>query len=86
MRRGSNSFRYNDGLRALRIARDDSMEPSELEVFVGKGGAGTFPTYGEKAVGLMPLAPESAAEARVWPDEIAKLKGKLPRAQQARHE
>jgi hypothetical protein len=34
-RRGSNSFRRNDGLRALRIARDGGMEPSAMEIVVG---------------------------------------------------
>ena len=75
-RRGSNSFRRNDGLRALRIARDGGMEPGALEVVVGTDGAVTFRVYGEKAAGLMPLAPETAAEAREWQDEIAKLKAK----------
>jgi hypothetical protein len=75
-RRGSNSFRRNDGLRALRIARDGGMEPSALEVVVGSDGAVTFRVYGEKAAGLMPMAPETAAEGREWQDEIEKLKAK----------
>jgi hypothetical protein len=37
-------------------------------------GSTTFRVYGEKAAGLMPLAPETAAGAREWQDEIAKLK------------
>jgi hypothetical protein len=79
-RRGSNSFRRNDGLRALRIARDGGMEPSALEVVVGTDGAVTFRVYGEKAAGLMTVAPETAAGAKEWQDEIAKLKGKAPKA------
>jgi hypothetical protein len=73
-RRGSNSFRRNDGIRALRIARDGGMEPSALEVVVGADGAVTFRVYGEKAATLMGVAPETASEAAEWKDEIAKLK------------
>jgi hypothetical protein len=79
-RRGSNSFRRNDGLRALRIARDGGMDPSAMEIVVGTDGAVTFRVYGEKAAGLMPLAPTTAEGAREWQDEIAKLKGKAPKA------
>ena len=78
-RRGSNSFRRNDGLRALRIARDGGMEPSALEVVVATDGAVTFRVYGERAAGLMGVAPGDAAGAREWQDEIAKLKSKAPR-------
>ena len=73
-RRGNNSFRRNDGLRALRVARDGGMEPGMLEVVVGNNGAVTFRVYGAQAAGLMPVAPETAAEAREWEDAIAKLK------------
>ena len=79
-RRGSNSFKRNDGIRALRIARDGGMEPSALEVVVGTDGAVTFRVYGEKAAGLMGVAPDTAAGAREWQDEIAKLKAKAPKA------
>jgi len=75
-RRGSNSFRRNDGLLALRVARDGGMEPSALEIVVNPDGAVTFRVYGEKAAGLMPLAPETAAAAREWQD---KLKARTPR-------
>jgi hypothetical protein len=75
-RRGSNSFRRNDGLRALRIAKDGGMEPSALEIVVGTDSV-TFRVLGEKAAGLM--APETAAGAKEWQDEIAKLKSKAPR-------
>ena len=73
-RRGSNSFRRNDGLRALRVARDGGMEPGALEIVVSADGAVTFRVYGEKAAGLMGLAPETADDAKEWQDEIAKLK------------
>jgi hypothetical protein len=79
-RRGSNSFRRNDGLRALRIARDGGLEPTMMEVVVSIDGAVTFRVYGERAAGLMTVAPETAAEAREWQDEIDKLKRKAPKA------
>jgi hypothetical protein len=79
-RRGSNSFRRNDGLRALRVARDGGMDPSALEIIVGTDGAVTFRVYGEKAAGLMTVAPTTAADAREWQHEIDKLKRKAPKA------
>ena len=81
-RRGSNSFKRNDGIRALRVARDGGLEPAALEVEVATDGAVVFRVYGEKAAGLMSVAPRDAAAAREWQDEIAKLKGKakVPKA------
>jgi hypothetical protein len=79
-RRGSNNFRRNDGLRALRIAKDAGMDPSALEVIIGKDGAVTFRVLTERAASLMGVAPTDAAAAREWQDEIAKLKGKAPKA------
>src|SRR5262245_47395269 len=73
-RRGSNSFRRNDGIRALRVARDGGMEPGALEIVVGPDGGVTFRVYGEKAAGLMPLAPENEADAREWQGVIDKWK------------
>jgi hypothetical protein len=73
-RRGGNSFRRNDGLRALRVARDGGMEPSALEIIVGPDGAVTFRVFGERRAGLMALAPETAADAQQWRDEIEKMK------------
>jgi hypothetical protein len=78
-RRGSNSFRRNDGLRALRIARDGGLEPSALEVIVNPDGAVVFRVLTERAASLVGVAPETSAEAREWQDEIAKLKGKAPK-------
>ena len=75
-RRGSNSFKRNDAIRALRSALDGGLEPSAFEVVIGKDGAVTYRVYSEKAAALLPLAPESTAGAREWQDEIAKLKGK----------
>ena len=78
-RRGSNSFRRNDGLRALRIAKESGLDPHGLEVVIGKDGTVTFRVFDAKAVTLMGVAPETASEAREWQDEIAKLKAKAPR-------
>ena len=75
-RRGSNSFKRNDGIRALRVARDGGMEPTALEIVVNPDGAVVYRVFGEKAAGLMGVAPDTAAGAREWRDEIAKLKGK----------
>jgi hypothetical protein len=63
-KRGSNSFKRNDGLRALRIAQDGGMDPAMMEVVVATDGAVTFRVYGERAARLVPVAPETAAEAR----------------------
>jgi hypothetical protein len=77
-RRGSNSFRRNDGLRALRIARDGGMEPAMMEVVVAADGAVTFRVYGDKAA-PMPSTDPDAAGTKVWDEEIAKLKTKAPK-------
>ena len=77
-RRGSNSFRRNDGLRALRVARDGGLDPTAMEIVVGSDGAVTFRVYGKEAAGLMTVAPETAADAREvrsaadWDAEILK--------------
>jgi hypothetical protein len=71
-RRGSSSFKRNDGLRALRIARDGGLEPSAMEIVVGAAGGVAFRVFGKDAAGLMPLAPETAGEARAWQNEISK--------------
>jgi hypothetical protein len=75
-RRGSNSFRRNDVMRAIKSARDAGLDPSMMEVIVGADGAVTFRVYGEKAAPLMGVAPENEAGARAWEEEIAKLKAK----------
>jgi hypothetical protein len=80
-RRGSNSFRRNDGLRALRIAKDGGLDPSMLEVVVGKDGEVTFRVFSQQAAGLMPTPTtgDIAAGAKEWDDEIAKLKATPPK-------
>jgi len=78
-KRGSNTFKRNDGIRALRVAKDGGLEPGALEIVVAPDGAVTFRVLGEKAAGLMGVAPKNAADARDWQDEIAALKGKAPK-------
>ena len=78
-RRGSNSFRRNDGLRALRIAKDAGLDPAGLEVVIKPDGAVVFRVLTEKA-SLMGVAPETAAGAKEWQNEIEKLKAKTPKA------
>jgi hypothetical protein len=76
-RRGSNSFKRNDAIRAIRSAKEAGLEPSMMEVVVTTDdGTVTFRVYGEKAAGLMGAAPETAAAAREWEAEIEKLKAK----------
>jgi hypothetical protein len=74
-RRGSNSFRRNDGIRAMRIARDGGMEPGMLEVVVAPDGVVTFRVYGDKAA-PMPTPADTAAGKAGWDEEIEKLKAK----------
>jgi len=83
-RRGSNAFRKNDAIRALRSALDGGMSPSALDVIIGKDGAVTFRVYGERAAGLMGVAPTDAAAAAEWQREIDRLKAKVPKTTKAR--
>jgi hypothetical protein len=78
-KRSANAFRRNDGLRALRVARDGGLEPSAMEILVGKDGDVCFRVYGEKAAGLMGVAPTDAAGAKEWQDEILRLKTAKPK-------
>jgi hypothetical protein len=75
-RRGSNSFKRNDAIRAIRSAKDAGIEPSMIEI-VAKDGT-TFRVYGDKATGLMGMSTETTA-AREWQDEIEKLKAAKPK-------
>jgi pentose-5-phosphate-3-epimerase len=65
--RGNNLFKRNDGLRALRIARDGGIEPAMAEI-VAKDGT-TFRVYGENAT------PEQKG-AKQWDDAISQLQAK----------
>jgi hypothetical protein len=77
-RRGSNSFRRNDAMRAIKAARDAGIDPSAMEIVVGPDGAVTFRVFGDKAA-LMPTTPASAASDE-WADAIAEVKAKAPKA------
>ncbi len=76
-RRGSNSFRRNDGIRALKIAKDGGLEPAMMEIVVAKDGSTTFRVYGDKAA-PMPTTSGSAARDE-WTDAIAELNAKAPK-------
>ena len=52
----------------------DLMHLFSFRQVVNPDGAVTFRVYGEKAAGLMRVAPDTADGAREWQDEIAKLK------------
>jgi hypothetical protein len=69
-RRGSNSFKRNDGIRALRIARDGGLDPTAMEIVVGKDGSTIFRVFSKEAAGLMGVAPENEADARDWQTEL----------------
>jgi hypothetical protein len=71
-RRSVNLFRRNDGLRALRIARDGGIEPAMIEIVATDGTI--FRIYGDNA-GLAETTQDTAA-ARAWNEETAKLKAK----------
>jgi hypothetical protein len=71
-RRGGNLFKRNDGLRALKIARDGGIEPAMIEI-VAKDGT-IFRIYGDNAT--VTESTQDAAGAKAWNDEITKLKGK----------
>jgi hypothetical protein len=68
---GSNSFRRNDGLRAIKIARDGGIEPAMIEI-VAKDGT-TFRVYGDKA-SVMETTQESA-HTKAWDEAITKSTG-----------
>jgi hypothetical protein len=67
-RRGSNSFRRNDGLRALRIARDGGIEPAMLEI-VAKDGT-IFRVYGENASPTETT--DDSAATKAWDEAVSK--------------
>jgi hypothetical protein len=75
-KRGSNSFKRNDGLRALKIARDGGIEPAMIEI-VAKDGT-VFRVYGDKAACTETT---QAPGTKDWDEEIAKLKAKTPKGQ-----
>jgi hypothetical protein len=67
-RRGTNLFKRNDGVRALRIARDGGINVSMLEIVATDGTI--FRVYGDNA-GLTDSTQDATG---AWDAEIAKLK------------
>jgi hypothetical protein len=67
-KRGDNAFRRTDAVRAVKAAHDAGVEPAVVEIVTSDGT--TFRIFG---VGAAP--PEAtAAGAKQWQEEIAKLK------------
>jgi hypothetical protein len=73
-RRGSNLFKRNDGLRALKIAKDGGIEPAMIEI-VAKDGT-IYRVYGENAA--LSETTDETAGADAWNEEAKKLKAKIP--------
>ena len=71
-RRGTNLFKRNDGLRALKIARDGGIEPAMVEI-VAKDGT-IFRVFGQNAA--LRDATQDTAGAKEWDAEVAKLRAK----------
>jgi hypothetical protein len=75
-RRGSNLFKRNDGVRALKIAREGGIEPAMIEI-VAKDGT-IFRVYGDNAA--LTETTQDCTGAKAWNEEIAKLKAATPKA------
>jgi hypothetical protein len=69
-KRGENLFKQNDGVRALRIAREGGMSPAMVEI-VAKDGT-IFRVYGDNAA-LTAITPDTAG-AKEWNKAIEELK------------
>jgi hypothetical protein len=70
-KRGENTFKRNDAIRALQSARDGGLEPAMMEVVLGPDGTTTFRVYGDKAT---TDTTQDSAGAKAWGKEIEKLK------------
>jgi hypothetical protein len=73
-RRGSNLFKRNDGLRALKIARDGGIEPATIEIVARDGTV--YRIYGANAA--LTESTQETAGKKAWDEETAKLKAKAP--------
>jgi hypothetical protein len=69
-RRGPSSFKRNDGLRALKIARDGGIAPSMIEI-VAKDGT-VFRVYGDRA--MSETAPTEVMTSAEWDEAIGREK------------
>ena len=74
-RRGTNLFKRNDGLRALRIARDGGIEPAMIEIVATDGTI--FRVYGDNAA--LTDSTQGGSGAKAWDAEIAKLRAATPK-------
>ena len=74
-RRGGNLFKRNDGLRALKIARDGGIEPAMIEI-VAKDGT-IFRVYRDNAA--LTETTQDTAGTKAWDAEIAKLREATPK-------
>jgi hypothetical protein len=70
-RRGSNSFKRNDLIRAVRSARDAGVEVSGVDVVVAPDGTTTFRVLGPQAAASAGSEIKGASE---WDAEIEKLR------------
>ena len=67
-KRGSNAFRHNDGVRAIRVARDGGIDPAMLEIEVSPDGSTVFRVFSDR---VTPPAHEPIIRsAKEWNDEI----------------
>jgi hypothetical protein len=73
--RGVNLFKRNDGLRALKIARDGGIEPAMIEIVARDGTV--YRVFGTNA-GLAETT-QDAAGKKAWDQETEKLKAKTPK-------
>jgi hypothetical protein len=71
-RRGGNAFKHNDGVRAIRVARDGGIDPAMLEIEVGPNGSTFFRVFSDRVT--PPAADPIIRSAREWDAEIEALK------------
>jgi hypothetical protein len=76
-RRGSNAFKHNDGIRAIRIARDGGFDPAMLEIEVSPNGSTFFRVFSDRVT--PPAADPIIRSAKEWDAEIEALKKKKER-------
>jgi hypothetical protein len=70
-RRGVNSFRRNDAIRAVKSAQDAGVEVAGLDVIVAPDGTTTFRVYGSER---MPTPTPEVMSAREWDEAIDREK------------
>jgi hypothetical protein len=73
-KRGSNAFRHNDGVRAIRVAREGGIDPAMLEIEVSPNGSTFFRVFSDRVT--PPAADPIIRSRREWDEEIEALKAK----------